>query len=119
MTRCYRNSGGNCQNVIDKWKKISDEQSAEIDQKLKDNPLGAQIIDKEVAKGGYDMTQRPGWLGNIGAEVMTSDEAKAYVQQWNGRDLAKIDVNSPEWTKFAVFASNPENQPCWSAEVYW
>lgn len=76
---------GNCQNVIDKWKKISDEQSAEIDQKLKDNPLGAQIIDKEVAKGGYDMTQRPGWLGNIGAEVMTSDEAKAYVQQWNGR----------------------------------
>ena len=54
MTRCYRNSGGNCQNVIDKWKKISDEQSAEIDQKLKDNPLGAQIIDKEVAKGGYE-----------------------------------------------------------------
>lgn len=77
--------GGNCQNVIDKWKKISDEQSAEIDQKLKDNPLEAQVIDKEVAKGGYDMTQRPGWLGNIGAEVMTSDEAKVYVQQWNGR----------------------------------
>ncbi len=54
--------------------------------------------------------QRPGWLGNIGAEVMTSDEAKVYVQQWNGRDLTKIDVNSPEWTKFAVFASDPENQ---------
>lgn len=113
MTRSYRNAGnpgGDCQNVIDKWKKISDEQSAEIDQKLKDNPLEALVIDKEVAKGGYDMTQRPGWLGNVGAEVMTSDEAKVYVQQWNGRDLTKIDVNSPEWTKFAVFASDPENQ---------
>ncbi|EIW8264785.1 hemagglutinin repeat-containing protein, partial [Escherichia coli] len=109
LSEC-RNSGGDCQNVIDKWKKISDEQSAEIDQKLKDNPLEAQVIDKEVAKGGYDMAQRPGWLGNIGVEVMTSDEAKAYVQQWNGRDLTKIDVNSPEWTKFAVFASDPENQ---------
>ncbi|EPV2088096.1 VENN motif pre-toxin domain-containing protein, partial [Escherichia coli] len=105
-----RKSGGNCQDIIDKWEKISDEQSAEIDQKLKDNPLEAQVIDKEVAKGGYDMTQRPGWLGNIGVEVMTSDEAKAYVQKWNGRDLTKIDVNSPEWTKFAVFASDPENQ---------
>ncbi len=109
LSEC-RNSGRDCQNVIDKWKKISDEQSAEIDQKLKDNPLEAQVIDKEVAKGGYDMAQRPGWLGNIGVEVMTSDEAKAYVQQWNGRDLTKIDVNSPEWTKFAVFASDPENQ---------
>lgn len=109
LSEC-RNSGGDCQNVIDKWEKISDEQSAEIDQKLKDNPLEAQVIDKEVAKGGYDMTQRPGWLGNIGVEVMTSDEAKAYVQQWNGRDLTTIDVNSPEWTKFAVFASDPENQ---------
>lgn len=109
LSEC-RNSGRDCQNVIDKWKKISDEQSAEIDQKLKDNPLEAQVIDKEVAKGGYDMAQRPGWLGNIGVEVMTSDEAKAYVQQWNGRNLTKIDVNSPEWTKFAVFASDPENQ---------
>lgn len=24
--------------------------------------------------------------------------------------MTKIDVNSPEWTKFAVFASDPENQ---------
>lgn len=41
---------------------------------------------------------------------MTSDETKAYVQQWNNQDLQNIDVNSPEWTKFAVFASDPENQ---------
>ena len=41
---------------------------------------------------------------------MTSDEAKAYVQQWNGQDLTNIDVNSPGWTSFAAFASNPVNQ---------
>nr|WP_249022778.1 hypothetical protein [Kluyvera ascorbata] len=56
------------------------------------------------------MASRPSWLGGMGAEVMTSDEAKAYVQQWNSQDLANIDVNSPTWTKFAVFASDPENQ---------
>jgi hypothetical protein len=56
------------------------------------------------------MTKRPAWLDNIGADVMTSNEAKAYVQQWNGQDLANIDVNSPGWTKFAVFVSDPENQ---------
>ncbi|OMP96511.1 hemagglutinin repeat-containing protein [Raoultella terrigena] len=105
-----RKSGGDCQAVIDKWKKVSDEQSATVDEQLKDDPLTAVGWDKEVAEGGYDMTQRPGWLGNIGAEVMTSDEAKAYVQQWNGQDLAKIDVNSPEWMKYAVFVSDPENQ---------
>ncbi|GEC66815.1 hemagglutinin-like protein [Raoultella terrigena] len=105
-----RKSGGDCQAVIDKWKKVSDEQSVTVDEQLKDDPLTAVGWDKEVAEGGYDMTQRPGWLGNIGAEVMTSDEAKAYVQQWNGQDLAKIDVNSPEWMKYAVFVSDPENQ---------
>lgn len=106
-----RKSGGDCQAVIDKWKIISDKQSAETDQTLKDSPLEAQVIDKEVAQGGYDMAERPGWIGNLpGVDVMTSEEAKAYVQQWNGQDLAKIDVNSPGWTKFAAFASDPENQ---------
>jgi filamentous hemagglutinin len=105
-----RKSGGDCQTVIDKWKAVSDGQSVETAQKLKDNPLEAQVIDKETALGGYDMTQRPGWLNNIGADVMTSEEAKAYVQQWNGQDLANIDVNSPGWTKFAAFVSDPENQ---------
>ncbi len=91
-----RKSGGDCQAVIDKWKQISDKQSAETDQKLKDNPLEAVIVDKEIAQGGIEMTERPGWLGNIpGVDVMTSDEAKAYVQQWNGQDLENIDVNSP------------------------
>ncbi|WP_205954124.1 hemagglutinin repeat-containing protein [Pantoea stewartii] len=105
-----RKSGDDCQSVIDKWKRVSDNQSAEIDQKLKDDPVGAQVWDKEVAQGGADMANRPSWLGSIGADVMTSDEAKAYVQQWNSQDLAKIDVNSPTWTKFAIFASDPENQ---------
>ena len=105
-----RKSGGDCQAVIDKWKAVSDKQSAETDQKLKDDLLVAQVIDKEIAQGGYDMADRPGWLSNIGADVMTSEEAKAYVQQWNGQDLANIDVNSPTWTKFAAFASDPENQ---------
>lgn len=67
-------------------------------------------MDKEIAQGGSDMSERPGWLSNIGADVMNSDEAKAYVQQWNGQDLANIDVNSPEWTKYAAFVSDPENQ---------
>jgi filamentous hemagglutinin len=57
------------------------------------------------------MAARPGWLGNLpGVDVMTSEEAKAYVQQWNGQDLAKIDTNSHEWTKYAAFVSDPENQ---------
>ncbi|CNI62255.1 putative hemolysin [Yersinia intermedia] len=105
-----RKSGGDCQVVIDKWKQVSDKQSAETDKKLKDDPVGAQVWDKEVAQGGSDMASRPSWLGSIGADVMTSDEAKAYVQQWNSQDLTNIDVNSPTWTKFAVFASDPENQ---------
>ena len=105
-----RKSGGDCQAVIEKWKQVSDKQSAESDKKLKDDPVGAQVWDKEVAQGGSDMASRPSWLGGMGAEVMTSDEAKAYVQQWNSQDLANIDVNSPTWTKFAVFASDPENQ---------
>ncbi|MCW6541018.1 adhesin, partial [Yersinia ruckeri] len=106
-----RKSGGNCQTVIDKWKQISDKQSAETDQKLIDNPLEAQVVDKESVEGGLAMTERPGWLGNLpGVDVMSSEEAKAYVQQWNGQDLANIDVNSPGWTKFAAFASDPENQ---------
>ncbi len=105
-----RKSGGDCQSVVDKWKQISDKQSAETEQKLKDNPLEVQVVDKESAQGGYDMAERPGWLAGIGADVMSSEEAKAYVQQWNGQDLAKIDQNSPEWTKYAVFVSDPENQ---------
>ncbi|WP_427036349.1 hemagglutinin repeat-containing protein [Enterobacter asburiae] len=109
LSEC-RKSGGDCQAIIDKWKKVSDEQSATVDELLKDDPLTAVGWNKEVAEGGYDMTERPGWLGNIGADVMTSDEAKTYVQQWNGQDLAKIDQNSPEWMKYAVFASDPENQ---------
>ncbi|MGC0876703.1 VENN motif pre-toxin domain-containing protein [Pantoea agglomerans] len=106
-----RKSGGDCQAVIDKWKQVSDQQSAEVIQKLEDNPLEVQVVDKEVAEGGYDMAERPGWIGNLpGVDVMTSEEAKAYVQQWNGQDLAKIDVNSPKWTKYAAFVSDPENQ---------
>jgi filamentous hemagglutinin len=57
------------------------------------------------------MSERPDWLGNLpGVDVMTSEEAKAYVQQWNGQDLANIDLNSPGWTSFAAFVSDPENQ---------
>jgi len=109
LSEC-RKSGGDCQNIIDKWKKVSDEQSGKLDEILKDNPLEAQVIEKEIADGGYSMSERPNWLSNLGADVMTSDEAKAYVQQWNNQDLQNIDVNSPEWTKFAAFASDPENQ---------
>nr|WP_249042837.1 hemagglutinin repeat-containing protein [Pantoea stewartii] len=109
LSNC-RKSGGDCQAVIEKWKQISDKQSAETEQKLKDNPLEAQVVDKEIAQGGYDMEDRPGWLSGVGADVMTSKEAKAYVQQWNGQDLAKIDQSSPEWTKYAAFVSDPDNQ---------
>ena len=106
-----RKSGGDCQSIINKWKQVSEKQTAETDQKLKDNSLEAVLVDKELAQGGVDMTERPGWLGGLpGVDVMTSDEAKAYVQQWNGQDLTNIDVNSPGWTSFAAFASNPVNQ---------
>lgn len=51
-----RKSGGDCQAVIDKWKEISDKQSAETAQKLKDNPLEVQVIDREVTHGGLNVT---------------------------------------------------------------
>lgn len=106
-----RKSGGDCQAVIDKWKQVSDQQSGIVDERLVNSPQTAVGWDKEVAQGGVEMSERPGWLGKLpGVEVMTSDEAKAYVQQWNGQDLAKIDTNSPGWIKFAAFASDPENQ---------
>ncbi|MGJ8522578.1 Deoxyribonuclease CdiA-o11 [Carnimonas sp. R-84981] len=90
--------------------KISDEQNAGVGKNLKDSPLTAVNWDKEVAMGGYNMTERPGRLGNIGADVMTSDEVIAYVKQWNGQDLSKIDMNSPAWMKYAMFVSDPENR---------
>ncbi len=39
LSEC-RKSGGDCQAVIDKWKQVSDKQSAETDQKLKNDPVG-------------------------------------------------------------------------------
>lgn len=105
-----RKSGGDCYKVIDKWKKVSDEQSAIVDERLENHPLTAVGWDKEVALGGIGMTRRLAWLGSIGADVMSSEEARIYVQHWNGEDLAKIDVNSPQWMKYAVFVSDPENQ---------
>lgn len=105
-----RRSSRDCQSVIDKWLRISDEQSAKLDGTLKNNPLVVQVEDKKSAQGGIEMSERPSWLSYIGGDVMTNDEAKAYVQQWNSQDLAKVDVNSPTWTKFASFVSDPENQ---------
>lgn len=104
-------SGGDCSAVLNKYKKLSDEQSAALDNKLEDNPLEVQVFDKEQVQGGLEMADRPGWVGKLpGVDAMTSEEAKDYVQQWNSQDLANIDVNSPGWTKFAAFASDPENQ---------
>ncbi|MGR1221671.1 endonuclease toxin domain-containing protein [Aeromonas veronii] len=105
-----RKSGSDCQSVIDKWLRISDDQSAKLDETLKNNPLVAQVEDKKSAQGGIEMSERPSWLSHIGGDVMTSDDAKAYVQMWNGQDLAKIDVNSPAWTKYAAFVTDPDNQ---------
>ncbi|CAM3571751.1 hemagglutinin repeat-containing protein [Rahnella victoriana] len=104
-------SGGDCTAVIDKWKKVSDEQSATLDPKCAENPLLCQNVDKPIIEMGSEMAQRPEWVGNLpGADVMTDEQAKIYVQYWNAQDLEKIDVNSPAWTKFATFISDPENQ---------
>ncbi|XSS63550.1 hemagglutinin repeat-containing protein [Pseudomonas sp. B11] len=110
MSDCRKSGSPDCQGVIDKWKLVSDKQSAETDQRLKDDPLRALGEDKELAQGGIEVTQRPDWLSHIGLDVMSNDEAKAYIQEWNGQDLAKIDVNSPKWASFALFISDPENQ---------
>ncbi len=110
MQAC-RSAGENCQSVIDKWKKISDEQSAQVDSNLKDKPLTAEGWDKALAQGGIQATERPEWVGDIfGLDVMKDEQAKAFVQYWNSQDLAKIDANSPGWTKFATLISDPENQ---------
>ncbi|EKP5433311.1 hemagglutinin repeat-containing protein [Salmonella enterica] len=106
-----RKSGGDCQAVIDKWKKISDNQSQQLDETLKDNPASALAWDKELAEGGLDMASRPAWMNNIpGAGGMSDEQARAYVQQWNSQDLSKIDASTPGWMQFAAFASDPENQ---------
>jgi filamentous hemagglutinin len=106
-----RKSGGDCQAVIDKWKKISDNQSQQLDETLKDNPASALAWDKELAEGGLDMASRPAWMNNIpGAGGMSDEQARAYVQQWNSQDLSKIDAGTPGWMQFAAFASDPENQ---------
>lgn len=85
-----RKSGGDCQAVIDKWKKISDNQSQQLDETLKDNPASSLAWDKELAEGGLDMASRPAWMNNIpGAGGMSDEQARAYVQQWNSQDLSK------------------------------
>ncbi|MGR7449529.1 hemagglutinin repeat-containing protein [Klebsiella aerogenes] len=110
MQSC-RATGGDCSSVIAKYQKISDERSAELDTKCAADPVMCQGWDKELAHGGIQAVERPEWMGDIfGLDVMRSDEAKAYVQYWNSVDLAKIDTNSADWAKFAVFISNPENQ---------
>jgi filamentous hemagglutinin len=104
-------SGGDCSAVVDKWKKVSDEQSATLDPKCAENPLLCQNIDKPIIEMGSEMAQRPEWIGNLpGVDVMTDEQAKIYAQYWNAQDLKKIDVNSPAWTKFVTFISDPENQ---------
>lgn len=106
-----RKSGGNCQDIIDKWEKISDEQSQQLDKTLKDNPASALVWDKELAEGGLDMASRPAWMNNIpGAGGVSDEQARAYVQQWNSQDLSKIDASTPGWMQFAAFVSDPENQ---------
>ncbi|MDI3359365.1 VENN motif pre-toxin domain-containing protein [Lelliottia sp. V89_10] len=106
-----RKSGGDCQSVIDKWKNVSDKQSQQLDETLKDNPASALAWDKELAEGGLDMASRPAWMNNIpGAGGMNDEKARAYVQQWNSQDLSKIDAGTPGWMQFAAFASDPENQ---------
>ncbi|WP_259697799.1 hemagglutinin repeat-containing protein [Pseudomonas protegens] len=107
---CQKSGLRTCQTVVDKWKQVSDKQGAETDWRLENDPLRALGEDKELAQGGIEVTQRPNWLSHIGLDVMSNEEAKAYVQQWNGEDLAKIDVNSPRWVRFALFISDPENQ---------
>jgi len=110
MQRC-KASGGDCSAVVDKWKKVSDEQSATLDPKCDENPLLCQNIDKPIIEMGSEMAQRPEWIGNLpGVDVMNDEQAKIYVQYWNAQDLHKIDVNSPAWTKFVTFISDPENQ---------
>nr|WP_234016597.1 hemagglutinin repeat-containing protein [Pseudomonas palleroniana] len=110
LSDCQKSGVRNCQTVVDKWKQVSDKQSAETDRRLEEHPLRAVGEDKELAQGGIEATQRPDWLSHIGLDVMSSEEAKAYVQEWNGQDLERIDVNSPKWASFALFISDPENQ---------
>ncbi|HGB0711008.1 TPA: hemagglutinin [Salmonella enterica subsp. enterica serovar Typhimurium] len=89
MAAC-RKSGGDCQTVIDRWKKVSDEQSRTLDETLKDSPVSALAIDKERAEGGLDMANRPAWMNNIpGAGGMSDEQARSYVQQWNKESMKK------------------------------
>lgn len=109
--RACKATGGNCAAVIAKYQKISDERSAELDSKCKDDPVMCQGWDKELAHGGIQAVERPQWMGDVlGMEVMRDEDAKAYVKYWNSVDLAKIDTNSADWAKFAVFISDPEVQ---------
>lgn len=69
-----RKSGGDCQSVIDKWKKVSDDQSQQLDETLKDNPASALAWDKELAE---DNAAYEGFFGRLKTEMY-------YGHEWSG-----------------------------------
>ncbi|AHK21643.1 hypothetical protein BF17_22040 [Yersinia similis] len=97
---------GNCDAVREKYGKLSEENSEKLKAVCQERPLTCEVYYKEVIQGGIATTERPDWL----YKSMSTDEAKAFVQQVNGQDLALIDTTSESWMKFAAFASDPENQ---------
>ena len=109
MSACHK-SGKDCSSIIGRYRKISNRQSAALKKKLSTEPLVVQSIDKELVQGGYDVTDAPAWANDIfGLDALRDEQAKAFVRSWNSQDLASIDKNSPTWSKFAAFASEPEN----------
>ena len=108
--RACRASEGNCSAVLEKWFNVHEEQSAQLVGKLKDDPLAALGWDKELALAGLSQAERPQWLASMGLSVMTQEEARLYVQEWNSRDLTAIDTSSPGWAEFANFVADPLNQ---------
>lgn len=105
---------GSCDTVIDKYRKLSSENTEKLKVICQENPLVCEGYYKEVIEGGIETTERPWWL----YKSMSADEAKVYVRLVNEQDLLMIDTTSESWMKFAVFVSNPENQAAVTGLVF-
>ena len=106
--RACKATGGNCAAVIAKYQKISDERSAELDSKCKDDPVMCQGWDKELAHGGISpifdkekeqkRLQEVQLIGQIGNQAADIARTQGEINGLNAgkKALAKEGIPEPD-----------------------